>query len=219
MDEGKSPGAITAKGSLCSYRQKRERGTKYPHGLYRYFTHEGSLQTMVLKQYRELVIHALMLKIKSSTVACFVVQHQQRLAIISAYPKQPQSHSTKLTINSRANRLPILPDQCTSIVIESNHHSILPLHLLGCPYYDCVPDVSSSHFVSCSSRCIARSAVAHRARLLYDDYNTITFMRVSCSVVRIHCQHSPIFPCLFIRRFATHSTIVAPELSIQFSIV
>lgn len=79
-----------------------------------------------------------------------------------------------LTIYSSAKWLAILPDQGTCIIIEFNYRSILSLYLLRCPDYNCMPDVSSSYFVTCCGRCVARSSVADRAGLLYDDDNTIT---------------------------------------------
>lgn len=41
---------------------------------------------IVLKSHAKLVTHALMLATKSSTAACFVVQHPQHLALASAQP-------------------------------------------------------------------------------------------------------------------------------------
>ena len=126
-----------------------------------------------------------------------------------------------VTIDSRANWLTVLPNQCTCIVIKLDHHSILSLDLLVCPYNDCLSDVPSPHFISSCRKCVARATFAHAAGLLYDDYDAITLGASVAGNVVVPCRYksSPTFPCLFIRRFAIHSTTVAPELSIQLSIV
>ena len=127
------------------------------------------------------------------------------------------------TIDSRANWLPVLPNQCTCVVTELNHHAILSLYLLLCADYDCVPDISSLHLVRCRAKRVAGTAVAPGAGLLDNDYDTIT-LGACVRVAEVYFlytiyESSPTLPCLFIRRFCTHSTTVAPELSIQFRIV
>ena len=167
-----------------------------------------------------MAIHALTKGTKVSTAACSVIQHQQHLAIRLVQTFDLDTFPSRLTIYSGAKWLPILPNQCTCIVIEFHDHSIFSLIFLGRPNYDGVSDVSSSHSVCCSGRCTAGAAVAHGARLLYDDYDAITLgTSVGQRYMFTYQYGSPILPCLFIRKFATHSTIVAPELSMQFSIV
>lgn len=136
----------------------------------------------VLKVSKKVATRALMLGRGFSTAACVAAQHRQCLALVLAPCPHPLTHDSsqfRLTIDSRTNRLPILPDECTCIVVELDRHAILSLYPLPCPYYYCLPNVSSPHFVSCCRNGVAGTTVAYGTGLLYDDYDTITLGRVS----------------------------------------
>lgn len=81
-------------------------------------------------------------------------------------------------------------------------------------------DIASPDFVCCCRGGGTGATVAHGAGFLYDDYYAVALYALACCRRRWWAEYViPTLPCLFIRRFATHSTIVAPELSMQLSIV
>ena len=109
--------------------------------------------------------------------ACVAARHQQYLAVVLAPLHRNlmiSSLQSMPTIDSCANWLPVLPNQCTCVVTELNHHAIFSLYLLLCADYDCVPNVSSLHLVRCRAKRVAGTAVAPGAGILDDDYDTIT---------------------------------------------
>jgi hypothetical protein len=71
-------------------------------------------------------------------------------------------------IQSRPNRLSILINQHTRVVIESHDRSIFPLVLLPAAHDDCVSDVAASNFVGCGDR--DGVGFGTEVSLLLDDY-------------------------------------------------
>lgn len=152
--------------------------------------------------------------------ACSSTLHPQPLFIPSVSLIPSRQVLYWLTVYPRSQWFTILPNQSTGIIVEPDRHAILPLHLFRCPHDDCVSDIPSPDFVCCCCGGIPGASITHRAVLLYHHYDTIALYAVSeLRVYRLWRRAIPIRPCLFMRRFATHSTIVAPELSMQFSMV
>jgi hypothetical protein len=123
----------------------------------------------------------------------------------------------------RSQRFSILPNQGAGIIIKLDHHSILPLHLLRAPHNNSVFDFPSLHFIQRGRR-VRRPAFHERTGFLHDNDDAITLQAVSTPLPVTSLPYFqagiPIWAFLFFTRsFATHSTRVAPELSMQFSIV
>lgn len=86
-----------------------------------------------------------------------------------------------------------------------------------------MPQISPPHFVGRRGAYgpTASGALAEGALLLDDNDYAISWVGLGMqqSEGLVGSDVVPIFACLFIRRFATHSTTAAPELSMQLSIV
>lgn len=64
-----------------------------------------------------------------------------------AYSTSHEGVYGSLTIYPCAQRLPVLPNQSTSVVVESDNHPILSLNLLGRSYHYSMPYIPSSDFI------------------------------------------------------------------------
>jgi len=95
--------------------------------------------------------HALTPVTGSWTTAYREAPSPQLLIYMLVHP-QPYSTSHEgvygsLTIYPCAQRLPVLPNQSTSVVVESDNHPILSLNLLGRSYHYSMPYIPSPDFI------------------------------------------------------------------------
>lgn len=122
-----------------------------------------------------------------------------------------------------AYRVTRLVDEYASVVVEFHPAAIFPLLFLVCSDDHSVPYVSSLHLVGDTQAATSRSFLTKRALFLDDhDYSISCIIVNQVSWYRLCDGDAPILavgliPLFFIT--ATHSTIAAPELSMQLSIV
>ena len=88
------------------------------------------------------------------------------------------------SIQSTADRLPVLVDENTCVVVEAHHAAIRPLVLLLCAHHDCVSDISSSDFVGGGDGDSVRFC-AKVALLLNDYYDAVAWIQIPVSRVPI----------------------------------
>ncbi len=94
----------------------------------------------------------------------------------------PRGGSWWLTVDSRTQWLPILPYQSASIIVESDHHSILSLHLLLRSDNDSMSYIAALDFIlsCCSSG--ASQCFPEAACFLDDDYDLVTLIIISTNI-------------------------------------
>ena len=118
--------------------------------------------------------------------------------------------------DSGSDGLAGLVDQDAGIVVELDDAAVGPLPLLRGAHHDGMPHVAAPDLVCCADRCSICGLGAEVSLLLDDDYYAVT-CRASVATSSPAFSKLPI-PTLagrLDRRTFTHSTIAAPELSMQ----
>ena len=153
------------------------------------------------------------------TAAWSVVQHQQCLATVLA---KSQLYNT-IPANS-----PFILVPSGSPFFPISAHALSP-KVTWTPSFRCTP-LAVRNIIACLMSPLftlfteAAEVLPGPVSPMERDFCTTTTIRSPWArqspAVAVHCRYpSPILPCRFIRKFFMHSTIVAPELSIQLSIV
>lgn len=118
--------------------------------------------------------------------------------------------------DSRPNGLAGLVDQHAGVVVELDHATVRSLPLLRCAHDDCVADISSPHFVGGADG-HAVAGLGSKVALLLNDYDdAVAWLRQPWQP-RADGPDLPTFAGRFDRRTLTHSTMAAPELSMQLT--
>ena len=122
--------------------------------------------------------------------------------------------------NSRSDGLASLVDEDASIIVELDDAAVWPLPLLGSAHNDCVPHIASPDLVCCADGHAVARLGAKVALLLHHHDDAVACYRQPRSTpvfVSVLGWHIPTLAGRFERRTLTHSTIAAPELSMQLT--
>ena len=123
--------------------------------------------------------------------------------------------------DSGANGFPRLVDEHAGVVVELDYTAVWPLPLLCCPYHDCVSYIASSHLVRCADGHAVAGFGAKVSLFLHDYYYPVACLCQPLPHAHDQSQplHIPTFAGRLERSTLTHSTMAAPELSMQFTSV
>jgi hypothetical protein len=119
------------------------------------------------------------------------------------------------TAHSRSDGLAGLVDEYAGVVVELDHAAVRPLPLFGRPYDYRLPYISAPHLVRGADGDAVARFRAKVALFFYDHHYPVACSRQYPRRTAMVPGHVPTLAARLERRTLTHSTMAAPELSMQ----